>query len=194
MAVKDFAMIKWLCQKFSDCVTEQDAITKRLEFFYDNDREILGDKGHRIEWSGYTLSNAIGTLPSAILKSDMVMADWLVNQEPDHATEDCYLMFKLQDDLTSGRLDIFKWLREEGGKIEDGTMVVAAGRGHLKFIQWLGNPVLTNRLFRDHSPLSGISSEAKFSIHTAAINGHLEVAKYLCEEAKKSRSVVQVKM
>ncbi|KAG3104423.1 hypothetical protein PI124_g16876 [Phytophthora idaei] len=71
--------------------------------------------------------------------------------------------------------------------VNAGVVVMAAEKGHLNIVQWL---IDRNTISKyptggyGHAPgtrakLTVLGGEASMAIHTAAVNGHLEVAKYL---------------
>ncbi|KAJ8525528.1 hypothetical protein ON010_g15586 [Phytophthora cinnamomi] len=67
----------------------------------------------------------------------------------------------------------------KGGRLDEAVVVKTAGNGHLHVVRWLMDPVL-----RETQPLEILGGEDVFTIHAAAINGHVEVAEYLREQTK----------
>ncbi|KAJ8566148.1 hypothetical protein ON010_g6977 [Phytophthora cinnamomi] len=67
----------------------------------------------------------------------------------------------------------------KGGRLDEAVVVKTAGNGHLHVVRWLMDPVL-----RETQPLETLGGEDVFTIHAAAINGHVEVAEYLREQTK----------
>ncbi|KUG01202.1 hypothetical protein AM587_10006429 [Phytophthora nicotianae] len=61
---------------------------------------------------------------------------------------------------------------------------IAAQRGHLEIVRWIVEWTLQNHRTIDHGIL--VLTVVTLSIHTAAIHGHLEVAKYLRATASSS--------
>ncbi|KAF1795812.1 Ankyrin repeat-containing domain [Phytophthora cactorum] len=71
--------------------------------------------------------------------------------------------------------------------VNAGVVVMAAEKGHLNIVQWLIDRNTNSKYPTGgygHAPgtrtkLTVLGGEASMAIHTAAVNGHLEVAKYL---------------
>ncbi|OWY90567.1 hypothetical protein PHMEG_00041251, partial [Phytophthora megakarya] len=82
-----------------------------------------------------------------------------------------------------------------------GVLLKAAENGHLKIVRWLVERDLHNYRFKEeaseedeyfldipHMRVTALGAEASLSIHAAAINGHLDVAKYLRDHVEKAVS------
>ncbi|KAL3663271.1 hypothetical protein V7S43_011680 [Phytophthora oleae] len=92
----------------------------------------------------------------------------------------------------SGHMEILQWFQDNGKYTEAdaGTLVKAAVAGQLKVVQWIiDRDRKDDTLGYESGPDDGdrprrtyitcLGGEARLAIHAAAINGHLEVAKYL---------------
>ncbi|EGZ26003.1 hypothetical protein PHYSODRAFT_297425 [Phytophthora sojae] len=69
-----------------------------------------------------------------------------------------------------------------------GVLLRAAESGHLDIVRWVINREIeggvcpkTNGEGANKNALTSLGGEASLSIHVAAVNGHVEVAKYLLE-------------
>ncbi|KAG7378178.1 hypothetical protein PHYPSEUDO_010442 [Phytophthora pseudosyringae] len=100
-------------------------------------------------------------LDHAVKRGDIALAEWL---------------------LSHGRLDVLKWLDTEGQvQGHAGLVLVAAEKGYLGIIRWLlDHDAQSSNQHR----LTDLGGEAGLAIHTAVVNGHLEVAKYLRARAQ----------
>jgi len=62
-----------------------------------------------------------------------------------------------------------------------GLVIYAAGKVHLEVVRWAIDRDAQNQ---KGYPLTAVGGEARLTIHTAAVNGHLQVAKYLRAHAQ----------
>lgn len=89
----------------------------------------------------------------------------------------------------SGRLDVLQWLRDHGklrGTV--GALITAAEAGQLDIVRWLIN---SNAKDMDRGRLVDLGGVISLSIHAAAVNGHLDAAKYLRSAAIKTTSTFE---
>lgn len=163
-----------------------------------------------MEWSGKNLSSAVrcrrndimwwllqtlpevphdksGALETAISRGDIPAAEWLISHGAEwtqHIEGNC----PAHRAAAEGDLGVLKWLAEQqqvDGVV--GLVVKAAEEGHLHVVRWLINRDMQEGDTRDalaRSHLTDLGGEASLSIHIAAVNGHLDVAKYLRARAQ----------
>ncbi|KAG1710045.1 hypothetical protein DVH05_017053 [Phytophthora capsici] len=109
---------------------------------------------------------------------------------------------------TNGHVKTLQWFQDNGKYMlwDTGTLLKAAEAGHLEIVQWIidrdrqdntlgyesGSDEFDTGLVGDDSPrrtyITCLGGEASLAIHAAAINGHLEVAKYLHASIEKPRN------
>ncbi|KAG3122795.1 hypothetical protein PI124_g23912, partial [Phytophthora idaei] len=177
-----------------------------LQYFRANDNTALGglvpvskrSVGFRVEWGSQVLSAVISSrrsdivwwldshlraqfdwnkaLRTAVTNGDILVAEWLISQGARWLLRTrgrCVA----HEVITQGRLDILKWLENRSQLDADevvGLVVIAAKAGHLEIVRWL-----IDRDAQDDGELTRLGKEASLAIHIAAVNGHLQVAKYL---------------
>lgn len=157
--------------------------------------------GHSVQWSTGDLVKAVesgspvvswlrchvtgvphnldAALEMAVRRGDILVAEWLLARSAEWPVGSA-LQSLLCDVVKKGRLDVLQWLDEqEQVGTEKGLVVKAAEHGHLDIVRWLiarDEPTSGATLYGGLTDLDG---EAGLSIHAAAVNGHLQVAKYL---------------
>ncbi|EGZ11588.1 hypothetical protein PHYSODRAFT_336109 [Phytophthora sojae] len=145
-----------------------------------------------------------GSMEGAVAAGDLELLRWLqdhLGMEPEGYTVPIRA-------AAGGHLEALQYLKERGycRREEAGVLVKAAEAGHLHVVRWIieedwnDEAMLTdggsddedwysNRMF--HAPKvrrtyhTSLGGEASLAIHAAAINGHLEVAKYLYARTDK---------
>lgn len=92
-----------------------------------------------------------------------------------------------------GRLDVLQWLEknEPMRSTAGGVLLMAAEYGHLEVVRWLLDLDLRSHANDNQSRLTDLGGEASLAIHIAAVNGHLEIAKYLRARADKPLNAYQ---
>lgn len=215
------AMAKWLFEHFPGCVVRAKAVKRAAKFgfvevlqlFLDNDSGLLGtgtqemvDRlGNQVEWTSDLMWKAAKrgqshvvwwlneNLPNtpfsrsnafvfAVSTCDIALAEWLLHHGARWPRQ-ISRAWIAHEVAAKGRLDVLKWMAKKE-QLDDiiGIVVMAAEKGHLHIVQWM--------LDRD-AHLTDLGGEASLAIHTAADNGHLEVAKYLHARAKLPRNSLQ---
>ncbi|ETN02507.1 hypothetical protein PPTG_16460 [Phytophthora nicotianae INRA-310] len=187
-----------------------------LQYFCDNDNTVLADRrfvakrnvGFRVEWGSQILSAAIAShrgdivwwldntvtasfdwnkaLTTAVISGDILMAEWLLSQGAMWSRRSRGRCMA-HDVVSQGRLDVLRWL-ENRDCLDDivGLVVIAAQCGHLEIVRWL-----IDRDVVEGGDLTHLGKEASLAIHIAAVNGHLQVAKYLRIRAQIPTSAVE---
>ncbi|KAF4132039.1 putative ankyrin repeat domain-containing protein [Phytophthora infestans] len=201
---------KWLLDHFEECTIEvSDALgdipvehlMKGLQFFYENDprlstrRSVVPSDSDRpqrsVYWGGFAMSNVIyrrrsdlvwwlhrhcpgaghnleSALVAAVKIGDIYLAEWLLSEGADWPTR-VNLPLEMAE---KGDLPVLQWLLgQEDVSISVGLVIKAAKNGHYQVVRWL---VDRNRA---HDRV-----EVSFAVHSAAVHGHLKVAKYLREQ------------
>ncbi|KAE9334589.1 hypothetical protein PF008_g13892 [Phytophthora fragariae] len=219
---KNLELVQWLLSTFKGLTVSSEVVARAclagsmetLQLLYANDSRVLGAGcGNHVEWGESTLSAAIqsrrsdvvwwlfrhipdanynlrAALWSAVQMGDVLMAEWLVlrgAEWPDLRGE----RVVAHEVAALGRVDVLQWL-EERGQLDGvaGMVIKAAEKGRLDTVRWLIERTPSD----DGSRLDAtvLRYEVYLSIHGAAINGHLEVAKCLREFSKRSISSLRV--
>ncbi|KAG7381226.1 hypothetical protein PHYPSEUDO_006270 [Phytophthora pseudosyringae] len=111
-------------------------------------------------------------LQIAVRKREIVVAEWLISQGAGWEEEDpegAPLVHHVA-------AEALKWLaKREQFHESAGLLVMAAEKGHVHVVRWL----LERDIPDTGSHLTALGGDASLGIHTAALNGHLEVAKLL---------------
>ncbi|KAF1790805.1 Ankyrin repeat-containing domain [Phytophthora cactorum] len=116
----------------------------------------------------YNLESA---LDAALKHGDIQLAERFIEYGSNWPTSD-----NLPHEIAAlGNLPVLQWLLKQA-EFENvaGLVVKAAGKGHLQVVRWLLHCRVRS------------SDEVRFAIHSAAVHGHLEVAKFLREKEKES--------
>ncbi|EGZ14440.1 hypothetical protein PHYSODRAFT_332827 [Phytophthora sojae] len=189
---KDLEMVKWLSSKFPECKIPSELVVEAceqgameiLQFFYDNDREVLESKGlhgvgHGVEWGGESMAAAISAHHCLVVA-------------PPHSRR--RVRYEGGSGVGSGSggddgcpLAGVEWCgvseSNEEGKLEGAVNLLetAAENGHLDIVRWL----IEND---EAGELTELGGEGRVSILPAAINGHAEVAKFLRDKVQRPTS------
>ncbi|KAK1943499.1 putative ankyrin repeat protein [Phytophthora citrophthora] len=134
-------------------------------------------------------------LNAAFSTGNLELVDWIM----DHVEITPKGPYALRGAAAKGHLESLQWFEDYDlyTKWDAGTLIKAAEAGQLKVVEWIidrdrkddrlgygrgPNEYDTGRGY-DESPrrtyVTCLGGEANLAIHVAAINGHLEVAKYL---------------
>ncbi|KAK1946769.1 putative ankyrin repeat protein [Phytophthora citrophthora] len=173
-----------------------------LRFFYENDSRFLEERGeigrgHPTEWGGLSMSAAVlshrsdivwwlhGHIPdadynwgtalnSALMRGNIILVEWMEAQ----GVRSEVTRVALRSIVASGRLDVLQWL-ERRGQLPSAIRLLgmAAEKGHLDIVQWIINHSLESHAEDQHR--IRVVGPAALSIHAAATNGNLKIAKYL---------------
>ncbi|KAG2843108.1 hypothetical protein PC116_g2264 [Phytophthora cactorum] len=148
--------------------------------------------------------NDFCAIDGAFIAGNMELANWLMDElgmRPEGHDA-------LHGAAANGHVEPLQWLQERGEYTswDAGTLFKAAEAGQLNVVRWIVNRDRNDGELGDQSGpdeynfdysygdrtrrtyLTCLGGEATLAIHGAAINGHLEVAKYLRAHADKPRS------
>ncbi|KAG3062947.1 hypothetical protein PC128_g14169 [Phytophthora cactorum] len=159
-----------------------------------DEREPIDQTPRRMDWGGFTMAkvaqsrrndivwwlnhhypdvwyNLESALEAALKHGDIQLAERFIEYGSNWPTSD-----NLPHEIAAlGNLPVLQWLLKQA-EFENvaGLVVKAAGKGHLQVVRWLLHCRVRS------------SDEVRFAIHSAAVHGHLEVAKFLREKEKES--------
>ncbi|ETO65720.1 hypothetical protein F444_17014, partial [Phytophthora nicotianae P1976] len=151
--------------------------------------------GHgRIAWCLRThrkqdVNGADLAVETAVLNGDIPLVEWLLSNGSkwparQHSPQTSYLV------AASGQLDVLEWLFEKRPGVSvtntTGLLTVAAEQGHLNVVQWLIDCDTKSQQRTDIAVI-----QAGLAIDIGAVNGHLEVAKYLRARAASPSDSLQ---
>ncbi|OWZ20542.1 hypothetical protein PHMEG_0005024 [Phytophthora megakarya] len=166
-----------------------------------SDAANAGLAGHAevVKWMYETSANEdrndYMSIDSAFMTGNMELASWLIDRigmEPEGHEA-------LHRAAAHGHVESLQWFQDRGLYIrfDAGTLIKAAEAGYLNVVRWiidrdwndemLGTQVGLDEYKNDYNHgertrltyLTCLGGEASLAIHAAAVNGHIEVAKYL---------------
>jgi hypothetical protein len=165
----------------------------------DAQQAALGGHTAVVKWMYETYAhedrNDYSVIDGAFITGDMALADWVmhkVGMDPEGHEA-------LFGAASNGHVEPLQWYQDHGiyTSWDAGTLIKAAEAGHLNVVRWiidrdgndakLGTEIGPDEFNIEYSfagrtrrtRLTCLGGEASLAIHAAAINGHLEVAKYL---------------
>ncbi|RLN36926.1 hypothetical protein BBJ28_00024661 [Nothophytophthora sp. Chile5] len=124
-----------------------------------------------------------GTMHAAVSNGDVPLVEWLDQHSHSNGRERLCPEMGRHDAAANGHVAMLQWLeyRRDDEPVA-GVLVKAAEKGQLDVVRWM--------LERDcaevesdgegGADVTDLVAEASLAVHSAAVNGHLEVAKYLC--------------
>ncbi|RLN77606.1 hypothetical protein BBJ28_00000456 [Nothophytophthora sp. Chile5] len=176
--------------------------------FYDGEEEdddISMTEGRTIQWGGDDTTQAArhghrevamwlqqhthalerwehAVMFAAVANGDVLLVEWLLKRNPPWGKRRLRPQKGIHEAAANGHAHMLQWLVDRRyGDIVAGLLVKAAEKGQLDVVRWVidRNRTLTETASDDEAFMADLGAEAILSIHFAAINGHLEVAKYL---------------
>ncbi|RLN89877.1 hypothetical protein BBJ28_00019581 [Nothophytophthora sp. Chile5] len=159
---------------------------RKVEWGYDDTVEAAENGHSRVVMWLFRHTDAIdrdggGTMHAAVGNGDMPLMEWLVQRNRPKAWERLCPEVGINDAAANGHVAMLQWLLEYRGLVA-GVLVQVAEKGQLDVVRWMieSDCAEVESDGEGGVDVTDLVAEASLAVHSAAANGHLEVAKYLC--------------